>query len=180
MTKYQFLSATAVAAILASAASAAPFRVMDFGAKADGAADDTAAFQKSLDEAGKTGGGVVEVPAGRYTIKGNLKVPAGVTLQGTFRVPPTIQRNAAHELGGSVLLAFAGRGQEQGEPFIRLAGNNAAIAGLVVTYPEWKQSDVPPVPYPPCVFSVSVVLPARLLRFVIPCCTLACQFQIWL
>ena len=55
------------------------------------------------------------------------------------------------ELNGSVLLAYAGRGVTNGPPFIRLAGNNAALAGFVITYPEWKQTDVPPVPYPPCV-----------------------------
>jgi hypothetical protein len=41
-----------------------------------------------------------------------------------------------------------------GPPFLRLAGRNAAVAGLVVTYPEWQQTDVPPVPYPPCVESL--------------------------
>ena len=129
------------------------WNVNDAGTVGDGKTDHTAVFQRLLDEAGRAGGGVVEVPAGRYVIKGNLSVPAGVTLQGTFRVPPTIQRNKARELSGSVLLAYAGRGQEQGKPFIRLAGHNAVIAGLVVAYPEWKQTDVPPVPYPPCVFS---------------------------
>jgi len=119
----------------------------------DGTNDQTAAFQRALDEAGRAGGGVVDVPAGRYVIKGTLSVPAGVTLQGIYRVPPTIQRNKARELGGSVLLAYAGRGHEDGTPFIRLAGNNAAIAGLVITYPEWSQKDVPPVPYPPCVLA---------------------------
>jgi hypothetical protein len=150
---YQSLIVVAVAAVLALPASAATFSITDRGAKADGATDDTAALQKALDEAGRAGGGVVDVPAGRYVIKGNLSVPAGVTLQGTFRVPPTPQHNKARELTGSVLLAYAGRGQEEGAPFIRLAGNNAAIAGLVITYPEWKQTDVPPVPYPPCVLA---------------------------
>jgi len=55
------------------------------------------------------------------------------------------------ELAGSVLLAYAGRGVTNGPPFIRLAGNNAVLSGFVITYPEWKQADVPPVPYPPCV-----------------------------
>ena len=129
------------------------WNVNEAGAIADGQADCTAVFQRLLDEAGRAGGGVVEVPAGRYALKGNLKIPAGVTLQGVYRVLPTVQRNKAHELGGSVLLAYAGRGQEQGEPFIRLAGNNAVLSGVVITYPEWKQTDVPPVPYPPCVLA---------------------------
>jgi hypothetical protein len=127
--------------------------VTQAGAAGDGQADCTAVFQKLLDEAGKAGGGVVEVPVGRYRISTGLSIPANVTLQGTYRVPPTLQRGAAGDLSGSVLLAYAGRGAANGPPFIRLAGNNAAIAGLVITYPEWKQADVPPVPYPPCVLA---------------------------
>jgi hypothetical protein len=123
------------------------------GAVGDGQADCTAAFQKLLDEAGKAGGGVVEVPAGRYRISTGLAIPANVTLSGTYRVPPTLHHGPTGDISGSVLLAFAGRGATNGPPFIRLAGNNSAIAGLVITYPEWKQSDVPPVPYPPCVLS---------------------------
>ena len=137
----------------AVAGVAVRWNVVAAGAVGDGQTDQTAVFQRLLDEAGRAGGGVVEVPAGRYVIKGTLSVPAGVTLQGIYRVPPTIQKNATHVLGGTVLLAYAGRGQESGAPFIRLAGNNAAIAGLVVTYPDWKQTDVPPVPYPPCVLA---------------------------
>jgi hypothetical protein len=58
---------------------------------------------------------------------------------------------------GTILMAYAGRGAAEGPPFVRLAGNNAAVAGLVVEYPEWKESDVPPVPYPPCVASRDTV-----------------------
>lgn len=147
---------------LSAAAEPAPvpgparWNVTEAGAVGDGQADATGAFQQALDAAGKAGGGVVEVPAGRYAIRGNLAIPAGVTLQGTYRVPPTIERDAAGELKGSVILAYAGRGKPDDKPFIRLAGNNAAIAGLVITYPEWKQTDVPPVPYPPCVLAEGV------------------------
>ena len=129
------------------------WNVMDAGAVPDGQTDNTAVFQKLLDQAGKTGGGVVELPAGRFRFNGTLSVPANVTLQGIYRVPTTPTRDATGALSGSVLLSYAGRGSEAGPPFIRLAGNNSAIAGLVVSYPEWKQSDVPPVPYPPCVMS---------------------------
>ncbi len=127
--------------------------VIAAGAVADGQTDCTEAFQKALDAAGKAGGGIVTVPAGRYAIKGNLSIPANVTLQGTYRMPPTIRRPIAAEINGTVLLAFAGRGSMDGPPFIRLAGNCSALAGVVVLYPEWKQTDVPPVPYPPCVKS---------------------------
>jgi hypothetical protein len=136
-----------------AADSTSRWDVVGAGALGDGRTDCTAVFQKLLDEAGKAGGGVVEVPAGRFRINTNLSVPANVTLQGVFRVPPTPSASAAGDLKGSVLTAYAGRGSTSGPPFIRLAGNNSAIAGLVIAYPEWKRSDVPPVPYPPCVGS---------------------------
>lgn len=129
------------------------WNVVTAGALADGATDCTKVFQAALDEAGKAGGGIVHVPAGRYAIKGTLTVPANVTLRGTYTMPPTIHRPVASEIGGSVLLAYAGRGNMDGPPFIRLGGNCAAVDGLVILYPEWKQTDVPPIPYPPCIQS---------------------------
>jgi Pectate lyase superfamily protein len=129
------------------------WNVSQAGAPGDGERDCTAVFQKLLDEAGKAGGGVVEVPAGRYRINTGLSIPANVTLQGINRVPPTLHHGAGKNISGSVLHAYAGRGATNGPPFIRLAGDNAAIAGLIIIYPEWKQTDVPPVPYPPCILS---------------------------
>ncbi|HWI58098.1 MAG TPA: glycosyl hydrolase family 28-related protein [Bacillota bacterium] len=160
MTKRShFLGAGITAALLlalhvAPGQTVAPhWNVLEAGAKPDGQIDNTAIFQKLLNDAGKAGGGVVEVPAGRYCLKGNLSIPANVTLQGIYRVPPTPGRLKESAPNGSVLLAYAGRGSAAGPPFIRLAGNNAALAGLVIAYPEWKQTEVPPVPYPPCVLA---------------------------
>jgi hypothetical protein len=132
--------------------SPARWNVAEMGAVAYGATDNTAVFQKALDAAGEAGGGIVEAPAGRYRINGTLVVPRGVTLQGTYRVPPTANEMIGKP-DGTVLHAYAGRGSRKGSPFIRLAGDNSAIAGLVIAYPEWKRTDVPPVPYPPCVAS---------------------------
>jgi len=129
------------------------WNVQEAGAKPDAQMDCTAVFQRLLDEAGKAGGGMVEVPAGRFRINTHLSVPANVTLQGIYRMPPTSGATTVDKLAGSVLLAYEGRGSENGEPFIRLAGNHATIAGLVIAYPDWKQADVPPVPYPACVAS---------------------------
>ena len=111
--------------------------VVEAGAKPDGAADCTAVFQKLLDAAGAAGGGIVEVPAGRFRISAGLSIPAAVTLQGIYRVPPTARTGAMTNLSGSVLFAYAGRGSTEGPPFIKLAGNNSVIAGLIVAYPEW-------------------------------------------
>jgi polygalacturonase len=50
------------------ALAAANYNVRDFGAIGDGAAKDTAAFQKALDTCAVNGGGEVCVPAGKYLI----------------------------------------------------------------------------------------------------------------
>jgi len=110
------------------------WNVTQAGAVAGGQEDCTGVFQNLLDDAGRAGGGVVEVPAGRYRINTGLSIPANVTLKGICLVPPTLDRGSTGELTGSVLLAYAGRGTTNGLPFIRLAGDNAAIAGLVITY----------------------------------------------
>jgi hypothetical protein len=141
--------------------------VVDYGAAGDGEKDCTAAFQRALDEAGSRGGGIVTVPAGRYRIDGNLSIPGGVTLQGTFRFAPSDQREARPNLDGSVLVAYAGRGNVKDKPFITLAGSMATLEGFMITYGEWKASDVPPVPYPPTVF-VGEVVNAAILN----CCFL--------
>ena len=60
---------------------------VEAGAVGDSKMDCSAVFQRLLDEAGEAGGGVVEVPAGRFRINGNLAIPANVTLQGIYRVP---------------------------------------------------------------------------------------------
>jgi hypothetical protein len=148
----QFLTLLVVS-LAAMQATGANWEVVTAGAKGDGETDCTAIFQSLLDDARKAGGGVVSVPAGRFRINGHLKVPANVTLQGIFRVPPTPTGGGPAKLTGSVLLAYEGRGSTNGEPFIRLAGNNAAVVGLIIAYPEWSQNDVPPIPYPPCVES---------------------------
>ncbi len=134
-------------------ASPGRWNVVELGAVPNEDADCTAVFQQALDAAGQAGGGIVDVPAGRFRINGTLTVPSGVTLQGTYRVPPTADRRTVEKPDGTVLLAFAGRGSEEGPAFIRLTGRNSAMAGLVIAYPEWKATDVPPVPYPPCVAS---------------------------
>ena len=130
------------------------WNLLEAGMSGDGKTDCTAALQNLLDQAGKAGGGIVEVPAGRFRINGNLSVPANVTLQGVFRTPPSPSASANGELTGSVLLAYAGRGSNDGPP-VHPAGRATMRPSPAwsLTYPEWKQTDVPPVPYPPCVAS---------------------------
>jgi hypothetical protein len=139
--------------------------VLDYGAKADGASDDTPAFQKALDECGAGGGGVVFVPPGHYLIESHLEIPASVTLQGTWRSPATVDAYHAPDdpegkplLRGSVLLAVEGAGDEKGHAFIHL-GFNSTLEGLTIFYPNQTKTN-PPVAYPWTVQSAGADNPA--------------------
>lgn len=116
--------------------------VRAFGAKGDGAADDTEAFRAAL-TAVATKSGTVTVPPGEYLIKTNLSVPPGVSLEGTWRAP--VVRGQRF---GSILLAVEGAGAETGTPFISL-GAGATLKGITVFYPNQKPDGV--VAYPWCV-----------------------------
>ena len=114
------------------------FVVSDYGA-APAAADNTAAFARALDAAGKARGGTVFVPAGNYRFAGQLVVPTGVEVRGCFDVPH-------HTVSaGSVLMPTAGRGSEEGTPFLRLSPRSG-LRGLTVWYPE--QDPRAPAAYP--------------------------------
>ena len=131
--------------------ASALMNVRHFGAVGDGKNDDTGAFQKALDAAGQRGGGAVYAPPGSYLFKGLLSLPAGVTLRGSYSCVPshTGLRNAGEEKPGSdgtALLVTAGRGAENGEPFLTL-NTNSTVAGLTIYYPE-QNADTEPVPYP--------------------------------
>lgn len=114
--------------------------VLDFGAKGDGQADCTTAFQKALDKAGETGA-IVRVPAGLFRINGTLTIPDGVTLEGVWR-----GQHTSHLDKGSVLLAFAGRDKEDSAPFISL-NTSSALKGVTIFYPEQKPKDIHPYPW---------------------------------
>ncbi|HEX5323010.1 MAG TPA: glycosyl hydrolase family 28-related protein [Capsulimonadaceae bacterium] len=109
------------------------------GVIADGSTDDTAALQTALDQAGKTGGSVVLSP-GLYLIKGNLTVPTGVTLQGSWEAP----HHGAWDKG-TTLLITGGRGQENGQAAITLL-QSSALRGVTMVWPDEKADNI--VPYP--------------------------------
>ena len=71
-------SLVAVAAMSMSlAANASVFNVLEFGAKGDGVAKDTAAVQKAVDAANAAGGGEVLLPKGTY-LCGSVFLKSGV------------------------------------------------------------------------------------------------------
>ena len=117
-----------------------------FGAKGDGAADDTEALQAVLDACGRQGGGVVPLPRGSYAVRGCLTIPEYVTLQGVFGGP-----SAMNEDRYTTLLAYAGRGREDDTPFLTMK-TGAGARGLAIQYPEQTGPDI--VPYPWCIAGV--------------------------
>ena len=140
---------------ISSAVMAAPsadnLSVLDFGAKADGRTDDTAAFQKALDAAGEAGGGVVHAPRGNYFFAGHLNVPNAVTLKGIWEsVPAHVGiRNPGMPKptdDGTTFLVTESQGKEDGAPFITL-NNNSSLKGVVIYYPNQDPAEEPK-PYP--------------------------------
>ncbi len=127
------------------------WNVKDAGARGDGKTDDSTAFQKALDSAQKAGGGTVFAPPGRYRMQEPLVIPDGVTLRGSFSCVPSHAGLREHGWpapgdDGTALFVAAGRGKEDGVPFLTLQANSTA-AGLCIYYPE-QVTDTAPVPYP--------------------------------
>jgi hypothetical protein len=150
----RFLTAVVTTTTLAIAhpgLGADVYSIRDYGAKGDGTSDDTAAFQKALDEAARNGGGVVVAPRGNYFFAGHLNIPNAVTLKGVWESVPA--HNGLRDAGlpkptddGTTFLVTEGQGKEDGPGFITL-NNNSTLKGVVIYYPEQKQNDEP-VPYP--------------------------------
>lgn len=107
--------------------------VMDFGAKGDGVADDTAAIQKALDTVGK--GGVATLPAGKYYITKSINVPHGATLIGDS---PRWENSAAQ-----III------KEQGFSAVVL-GHGSCVKGMLFSYPN-NQDNLNPKEYPPTI-----------------------------
>ena len=121
--------------------------VRDFGAAGDGRTDDTAAFQKALDAAGRSGGGVVHAPRGNYFFSGHLDVPDAVCLAGAWESVPA--HNGLRDPGlpkptddGTTFLVTEGAGREDGPAFITLH-TNSTLKGVVLYYPGQNAEDVP-------------------------------------
>lgn len=136
------------------AAESAPvdfLNVRDFGAVADGETDNTAAFQKALDEAASKRATEVRVPAGRFSFGGRLTVPKEVALRGTFAYAPSHAgiRDKSDEKPeyGSVLLVRGDAGDENAPAFLQLR-TNSVLQGFCMFYPDQKEDAPEPIKYP--------------------------------
>jgi hypothetical protein len=137
------------------------FNVMDFGARGDNHTDDTNAFQAALAATSEARGGEAYVPPGFYVLVGNLTIPPGVTLRGTYSAPPShdlwskLPRQQSM-MDGSILIPTGRRGSngcaaevddlDCMAAFITIAAN-AAVRGVSVWYAE-QETVQTPVPYP--------------------------------
>ncbi|MCX7920303.1 MAG: hypothetical protein N3A72_12030 [bacterium] len=131
-----------ILALLYTPSSGKELNVLKFGAKGDGKTDNTLAFQKALDTAGKESGGrTVFVPKGNYLFKGHLVIPDNVTLQGVWQIP-----TAWSQFKGTTLLPTENEGNPNGEPFITLK-TNSLIKGITIFYPN-QSPTYPPKAYP--------------------------------
>lgn len=132
---------TAAACALFAISASAAVNVKDYGAKADGVADDSVAIQKALDYAGANHGGVVQLETGKYRIDKPLNVPEGVTLAGVWEAPHHAQLS-----NGTVLHVYAGKGDENGPPCIML-NPSSAVKGITFFYPEQRIPDTLAYPW---------------------------------
>jgi len=135
-----FLAACALlSAIPAQSVTDSPFSVLNFGAVADGTSDNTTAFQKAFNAA-SVSGGTVFVPAGKYLIKGSIKL-YGVSLKGENLAPRSWE-----PLNGSIILATGGRDNEKAPALFEMS-NSSAVSGITVYYPEQSVDDIHPYPW---------------------------------
>ncbi len=119
------------------------FSVKDYGATGDGVTDVTDTFQTLLNNLGQLGGGVLFVPEGKYVVKGNLLIPKGVTVRGEWKKPVK-----GEPVVGTILMAYSGKGVENGTPFITME-TSAAVMDLAIWYPEQLPASI--TPYPPSI-----------------------------
>ena len=118
-----------------------PFDALaDFGIVADGVTDVTDEIQSALIVIANLGGGSLFLPAGFYKVEGNLTIPAGVTLRGDWKKP-----EPGLPIVGTVLMAYAGRDDENAPYFITLSGSGG-VNGMAVWYPEQLPTDIRPYP----------------------------------
>lgn len=145
------LLALALSAATADPAATDVYSVQSFGAKGDGMTDDTGAFQKALDAAGKAGAGTVYAAQGNYFFAGHLDVPRGVALKGSWESVPShvglrSQGGAKPTDGGTTFLVTENEGNEDGAPFITL-NDDSTLKGVVIFYPK-QDAEEEPKSYP--------------------------------
>ena len=65
------------------------YNVLDYGAVPDGNTDNTIAFSSAFKAAQSNGGGIVFASSGQYLFNGQLSIPTGVSLMGSYLTVPS-------------------------------------------------------------------------------------------
>lgn len=117
---------------------------MEYGVDPTGEKDSTDALQKAIDDCKAGGGGTVYLPAGRYTVRGELVIRTSVMLHGE-------EWKALAETDGceekTVIYCCYGRGTTDGMQICMEACSG--LIGVTLYHPEQDMEH--PVPYPPAV-----------------------------
>src|SRR5476649_466525 len=101
----------------------------NYGAKANGAGDNTLAIQQAIDTAAAAGGGLVELGKGVY-LSGPLELKSGVNLHLSADTTLKAIHPRSKTAGGGFRAAFIGAPSQPGEAFIRAAdAKNVEITG---------------------------------------------------
>ncbi len=116
----------------------ANYNVLNFGAKGDGRADDTAAIKDAIAAAQAAGGGTVFIPEGRYCMTEPIELPTGVMLIGELETGTA---------NGTVLYVYCGKGKPEDPAFIKMP-HGSAVRNIAFYYPEQRFVKGEPIPFP--------------------------------
>lgn len=137
----------------------ATYNLMDYGVDNTGQEDCTSTINTLLQKlngasgAGSIGdyknitGGVLYIPAGRYLVRGHIKVPRGVTIRGDWRKP-----DGSSELQGTVLVIrpeASSTGVTDESKAAVVMQPSTELSNLTFWYPDQSVGNV--TPYPPTV-----------------------------
>ena len=112
----------------------APYSVDKTGKK-----DASEGINKALEDAKKSGG-TVFLPVGKYRLNSELNIPSGVNLRGDWKKPTKEDKSVK----GTILLAYAGKGQANGKALI--TAHEGGLRDLSIYYPEQNANSF--IPYP--------------------------------
>lgn len=116
--------------------------VLDFGAVPNSNEDAAPAINDAITAArAQFGGGIVFLPAGTYTIRGNINMEPNVSLRGEW-LPPEPDTIAE----GTVLHVFNGRGLDASANPLIATADSSLVSNLAIYYPSQFTDD--PFSYP--------------------------------